>query len=187
MKAPFLIVVTGAPGTGKTTLGLRIAKDLDLPFVYKDGVKERLFDSLGWSDREWSKKLSTAAYQVLFYFAEALLSAGRSLVIEANFHPVRDTPFFIRLKEGSGCRIIQILCYAEGGILLQRFEQRGLSRRRHPGHMDEVTIHELTPELLKIYQQPLELGGQLIRVDTSNFGRIDYPNLISTLLQAVKE
>ena len=57
MTRPLLIVVTGAPCAGKTTLARRIAETFRLPLIAKDDIKESLFDSLGWKDREWSKQL----------------------------------------------------------------------------------------------------------------------------------
>jgi shikimate kinase len=39
-KRSFLIIVTGAPAAGKTTVGRRLAEAFGLPFIYKDGIKE---------------------------------------------------------------------------------------------------------------------------------------------------
>ena len=90
MQTPLLVIVTGLPCTGKTTLVQKIAAELRLPLITKDGIKERLFDSLGWSDREWSKKLGKATFDLLFYFIEVELRAGHSLIAEARFFPEYD-------------------------------------------------------------------------------------------------
>lgn len=57
-----LIIVLGPPCAGKTTLARRIAQEFQLPLIAKDDIKESLFDSLGWRDREWSKKLGRATF-----------------------------------------------------------------------------------------------------------------------------
>ncbi len=82
---PCLVLVNGLPCSGKTTLARQIAKELNLPLFEKDSIKERLFDTLGWSDLEWSRKLSRASKQVLFYIIAEELKAGRSLIVECNF------------------------------------------------------------------------------------------------------
>src|ERR1700712_3623889 len=105
-----LIIVTGLPCTGKTTLGRHIAKELGWPFVHKDGIKESLFDHLGWSDRAWSKLLGRASSELLYYFAETQLAAGHSFVIESNFDPTFATPRFQALQAQYGFTPIQIYC-----------------------------------------------------------------------------
>ena len=57
MAATPLIIVTGPPASGKTGLARRFAADLRLPLICRDDFKEKLFDTLGWSDRAWSKRL----------------------------------------------------------------------------------------------------------------------------------
>ncbi len=61
----FQIIISGPPGAGKTTIGKLLSKELSLPFFYKDEIKESLFDTLGWSDAEWSKKLGVASMKIL--------------------------------------------------------------------------------------------------------------------------
>ena len=129
---PTLIIITGAPGTGKTILGRQLAADLKLPFVYKDGIKETLYDTLGTQDREWSRQLGLAAYALLEHFAEILLQAGQSFIIESNFHKELALPMFVGLKEHWGYRPFQILCQTEPTVLLERFKARTAAGTRHP-------------------------------------------------------
>ena len=58
---PRLLIVNGLPGSGKTTLSRELAPRLGLPLISKDDIKELLFDQLGWSDREQSKRFGGAA------------------------------------------------------------------------------------------------------------------------------
>ena len=62
-----LIIVSGPPASGKTTLSRRLAADLRLPLVQRDSFKEIMFDTLGWQDRAWSQRLGGASYELLYY------------------------------------------------------------------------------------------------------------------------
>lgn len=144
---PLLVVVSGPPGVGKTTLARRIAQELELPFVHKDGIKELLFDRLGWQDRDWVKKLNSATYDVLYYFVASLLAAGCSLVVESNFKREEDTEKLLALKKRFDFCPLEIECQAQGEVLLERFRAR--IGRRHPGHADHLLLDHLGPTLLK--------------------------------------
>src|ERR671929_100801 len=98
MPKPLLLIVSGPPAAGKTTLGRRIARDLQLPFIAKDDIKETLFERLGWGDLALSRQFGRASYDLLYLFAEAQLMAGRSLALESNFSPEHANTQLLRMK-----------------------------------------------------------------------------------------
>jgi len=185
MPPPLLVIVTGAPCTGKTTLGLRLAADFRLPFIYKDGIKEILFDRLGWKDKQWSKLLSLASYDLLYYFVESLLKYGKSLIVEANFKTQVDTKNFLALKSQSEFVPFQILCRAEPEILLERFRSRAGAPERHPGHIDHLTEGDIRESLWRGEYQALAIGGQLVVVDSTDLAGVDYAYIFTTLRAAI--
>ena len=79
MLLPALVLISGAPGTGKTTMGRHLATGLRIPYLGKDLIKESLFDSLGTKDREWSVKLGIASIEKLEGSANVLKSCLRCL------------------------------------------------------------------------------------------------------------
>ena len=178
---PLLVIVLGPPGSGKTTLARRIAQEFRLPLVAKDDIKESLFDSLGWHDREWSKKLGHATFGLLFYFIEAQLAAGHSLIVECNFDNENATPRFRALQDKYNFEPFQIFCHAPEEILAQRFRSRWASGTRHPGHVDDQIDAAQFSTILKRYQEPLNLGGTVIKIDTTDFDHIDYSGLYHEL------
>src|SRR5436305_11454514 len=113
MSKPIVVLINGWPCTGKTTLAVRLAEMLSLPMVAKDGVKELLYETLGYSDRPWSQKLGAASYELIYYFIEAQVKAGKSLIAEANFHPESAGPRLQRLVREYDFRTIQIMCTTE--------------------------------------------------------------------------
>lgn len=146
--APVLLLISGAPCTGKTTIGRQLAADLRLPFLSRDDIKDLLFDTLGWSDREWSRKLGTASWELLYYFLEIELGAGRSLMVESNFRPESATAKLKALHQRHSYTLIQILCNTEHDVLLRRFAARAASGERPSGHLK----HEQTEELRSALQ-----------------------------------
>ncbi len=184
--APVLVVITGAPATGKTTLGRQIGHDFALPFFSKDDVKDRLFDALGWSDREWSRKMGSASFQLLFAIAEAQLAAGRSLILEANFRPDFDTPRFFDLIARYPCAPFQVYCDAAPDTILSRFQARWEAGARHPGHaeheqMTDFVANHLTPGAYA----PLAIGGALHMLDTTDLARLDVAPIYAALRAAL--
>lgn len=168
-----IIIITGLSASGKTTIGKELAKRMSIPFISKDAVKELMFDGLGWKDREWSKKLGLASYDLLYYFAEALLRAKVSFMIESNFKSEFDTPKFMALKEKYDFDVVQILCKADGEVLFDRFKKRSESGQRHPGHVDTTSFDEFKNTLLTGRCEPLALQGKIIEIDTTDFDKVD--------------
>jgi predicted kinase len=184
---PLLLIISGPPCTGKTTLGRQLACDLGLPFIHKDGFKELLFDSLGWSDREWSKRVGGASYRLMFYFAEALLKARCSFALEANFYPEFHTGLFTALQQKFPYYPLQVNCQANPEIILERFQARASTSERHPGHVDDSTVSELAAALSHNRHLPLPLGGEVWVVDTTDFDQLDYPALLRAVKAAARQ
>jgi len=181
MSKPLLIIISGLPGTGKTTISKRIAKELSLPLINRDEIKEALFDTLGIKDREWSKKLGVASYKILYQIIDSFLQANRTIIIESNFKPEFDDKRFLDLQKIYKFESIQIICKTDGEILFERFKKRSESGERHPGHVDDQNYDEFKEILLQGKYQALNLGSDTLDIDTTNFDTIDYNSIFSAI------
>ncbi len=184
MNTPLVIIVTGPPATGKTTVGRQIADTLHLPFINKDGIKELLFDTLGWSDVEWSKRLGVASYAILYHLIEAELRAGASFVAESNFHPTYDNEKFAALRAKYDFIVYQVLCSADGDVLYERFAARSASGERHPGHQDDLRRDEFAEILRRGHHDPLDIGGETYELDMTDLGAVNTDGLIAAIRDA---
>ena len=141
--SPILILISGFSCTGKTTLAKTIAQRYSLPLIGRDDIKESLYNSLGYKDREWSKKLGIASYNILYLFIEQLLANQQSLITESNLKSAIDTAKLLNLKSKYQFNLLQIHCYTSVEIALQRFKNRAISGERHPGHADCLIYEEM--------------------------------------------
>lgn len=66
-----LVYVSGAPGSGKTSLAVPLAAELGWALLTKDRIKETLHDALEppEPDREWSRRLGATAMELLWALA----------------------------------------------------------------------------------------------------------------------
>lgn len=185
MKSSQLIVITGMPGSGKTTLAKKVSALLSVPLVEKDVIKELLFDNLGWNDREWSKKLGLATYGLMDYFIEEHLRSGGSLIVESNFKPEFDSLKFQRWKEAYGCNIIQIVCTASSDVLYERFVARAKDGSRHPGHVDASSTDEWEAFFSnpKNKTEPIGVESEVFSFDTSDFSKISIDEVVKYITQ----
>ena len=187
MPAPLLVVVTGNPGVGKSTLARRLADELRLPLLAKDAIKERLGDVLGPpADRAASQALGRATMLVLFDVVDELLRGGQSVIVESNFYG--DAAERLRgaiagagevggaalataasRRERAAGRPLAPESPEDGGVRVVQVlvecppalaAERYAARTRHPVHV-LTEIGELPP------LDPLDLPGDLVRVDTT--------------------
>jgi predicted kinase len=170
-----IVVVTGPPAAGKTTVAEALADGLRLPLIAKDPVKEVLFDALGHGDVEWSKRLGRAVYPLLYHVLEQQLRAGRSCVLEANFDHAAATDTLAELRARRPFRALQVVCVADPEVLLARYAARA---GRHPGHLDAQRVDDVREAIAAGRWRALDLGGETVEVDTTDWATVDVPALV---------
>lgn len=183
---PTVILITGHPATGKTTLAKVLATELGLPLLHRDALKETLADTLGWSDDEWSLKLGAATWELLYHLIETMLRANVSHIVESNFRPKFASPQWQQLYERYQPRIIQLRCEAEPEIVITRHQTRVETGERHPIHRFDSDPSGYRSVL---EQGPLgwvNVPGQRLSIDTGVLDKADYAT-IATRIQPYLE
>ena len=180
MTNPLIIVITGPPGTGKTTLGRMLEARYNLPLLYRDGIKELLFDHIGWSDTEWSKKLGIASYKLLLYSMELLFQTKQPFIVESNFYPEFNEKDLKEIIEKYSYKTLQIHCNAKNETILKRFRTRSYTTERHPGH-GYLGNDELLDRLENNAWGVLNIDSTILSLDTTNFSEINYNEIFSEI------
>ena len=169
---PLLILLNGGPATGKTTVGLRLAKTFGIPYFSKDGVKEPIFDEVGlpvaWETEDGlsGRAMNEASQTILIYIIEELLASSTSCIIDSTFQ-AHHAPRLQSLLKRHSFRLVQIHCRTEAGVLRRRWESRMTSGERHEGHRDFELARRLDPAAVERDFRQLEIGGLQITLDTT--------------------
>jgi predicted kinase len=166
-----IVLVTGAPGSGKTTLAGSLAASLQMSLIGKDLIKETLWDALDPpdGDLEWSRRLGAAAMELIW----TLAAQSRRAVLEANFRPHSEYER-ARLSQLSAI-LVEVHCSCPAEVAQERYARRAAQTDHHRAHVTPT----LSSALLAEFDQPIGLGP-VITVDTTR--AIDLQKLTSDVL-----
>ncbi len=154
------MLVSGAPGSGKTTLARPLARALGFALISKDDIKEPMFDTLGAvaGDLTQSRKFGAASWEVLW----SLARHSPRLVLEANFHPDSDDE---RSRIAAlPAEITEVFCRCPAAEAARRFNVRASTLERHKAH---AAVSEITEDdVIRLFGKPIGIGP-VIEVDTT--------------------
>jgi predicted kinase len=161
------VVVSGPPGSGKSTIAPRLATQLRLPLVAKDTLKEALMSVLPPSDLEMSRTLGHAAIRAMFAVAA---DSAPGAVLDGNFH--RTAAADIARLPGT---LVEVFCRCDREVAAERYRSRATAR--HPGHFDTARTDEdlWNDEVAR----PVAGGWPVLDVDTNR--PVDVEALVAEL------
>ncbi|MDB5033380.1 MAG: ATP-binding protein [Chlorobi bacterium] len=166
-----LIIITGPPCTGKTSLSGMISGRYSIPAFGKDRIKEPLADLLNNGGDIPSQRLGIAAEELLYVVAEELMRAGSTVILEGTFRDRYARVPISGLAGRHAAEVIQIQCVADPEILLSRYRARD---GRHPIHPALDGAAEFERDMRRGRYEPIDIPGIIITHDTTDFAAVDY-------------
>jgi predicted kinase len=155
-----LIIVCGLPASGKTTLAKELSRRLKIACIHKDSIKECLFDELGLSTLDDSKRLGKPSVATLFHLAKQQIENDVDLIIEAPFNFPEDYPLFEEWRNIYDIELHTIVCSINTEERKRRFKER----ERHHAH------HDIDRQLVRSMDQQkhdyANIPGKQIRITT---------------------
>jgi predicted kinase len=154
-----IVLVSGPPASGKTTVARPLAERLGFALLTKDDIKETLFTAMDGppADVEFSRRIGSAAMDLLW----ALAPHCPAVVLEANFRTQSQYERDQVARLIAKADIVEVYCRIPREEASRRFAERARQERHHPAHV----LAEMPPERMTEYEEPFGLSP-VIEVDT---------------------
>jgi predicted kinase len=164
MNKPLLIVVTGRPASGKSTLAHILAKEIKCPLLSRDELKEGYLNTLGLQHAELDHAAAWYIYHAFFEVIGVLLSKGISLIVEAAFQDQLWKPQLSMLRDKAEIKVI--LCELSPALATARFEARLLNDPDRDRFHGDAQVRE-KGGLYTAGYEPVAIDVPTLKVDTT--------------------
>lgn len=166
---PTLVVVSGPPGSGKTTLAHALAQAIPCPAICRDEVKEGMAHAHGEDFQGgYGDPLTQRTLPLFFDLLRVLTEAGVSVVAEAAFQDRLWRPGLEQLADRANIRIVR--CRVDSAVSFERACTRASGNQsRLKVHGDSALAHGIAAwtEAVEAFEH-ISLPAPSIDVDTSN-------------------
>jgi glucokinase len=160
-----LVVVSGLPASGKTTLSRSLATELGFVHVWRDGLKVPLRPMTDAVPAESFDVVGLAMNELVNSIVSAVLDAGTGAVVDSNFNREDQADALRRLVAERRPRCFEICLWGDADVLTQRFIDRA----------DPPLTQDLRPyfeTVLHRERRPVLDTAVLVEVDTTDFSRL---------------
>ncbi len=163
-----LILISGLPATGKSTIAKNLAKKIKASVIRTDVIRKELFKTPKYTREE--KEL---VYNVTFLIAAYLLEGKRNVIIDGTFYKRHLRKRVYQIAEKTGCRMEIIECICPEYII-----QRRMTRRNARKNAKSDADYKVYKKIKKEYQP---IKRQHIIIDTSDYIKKNIEDLVNRL------
>lgn len=191
-----LIILTGAPASGKSSIVEAVGAKLGIDVISKDGFKIELFERYGFTNHAEKKKLSIEGEKIMHDTIKDYVNKNIDLIVDNNFKHF-DTVREIISQADVDVVIKCVYCIADYDVLAKRYNDRISSGNRHLALytlnqypvIDGVSeFHPLITrdDVERIEQgiQEFTFGQEVLKINTDNI-ESEFENLCNKVIEFI--
>jgi predicted kinase len=132
-RCPALIIMVGAPGSGKSYLARTLSTALGAELIQTDAVRKELFP-----DPRYTGEEHAAVYAECHRRIAATLGRGGCVIFDATNLREKRRGTLYRLAERANAKAIIVVAYASDEVIRARLQQR--AERRDPDDQSDADL-----------------------------------------------
>lgn len=126
---PFIVIVCGLTGSGKSSVSRELARRLDVPVVNSDVVRKRIAAKAGrqivpFNEGIYSPAMTEKTYATMASEAEQELAKGHGVILDATFSRRAQRKAIIDFAKRYGAPVAVIHCAAADATIERRLKER---------------------------------------------------------------
>lgn len=182
------MIIEGYLASGKSTFALQLSRSINVPYLIKDTFKTALCKNISIANRAESSRFSAITFDAMMYVTERFFETGNPVIIEGNFVPkgikkIDEAGALKQLIDKYNYTPLTFKFIGDTQILYKRFIEREQTVER--GQANKLG-EELPYDIFDQWCHNLDnfnVSGEIIRVDTTDFTRVDFNNYIESARQ----
>ncbi len=151
-----LVVVSGLPGTGKSSFSRRLTRDLPSVVLESDALRKVLFPSPTYTGRE-SGRLFDAIHTLI----ESLLGRGMPVILDATNLEENHRESLRRIADRAGAKTVLVQVHAPSNVVEERMAARSSETHREDSSDADWSVYQ------DMRGKEQRIRGDYISVDTS--------------------
>lgn len=173
-----LIIVSGFPGTGKTTISKKLVKKYHYSFLSKDLFKEKLFEEYGFKSVEEKKELDKKAEQLFYEKLKCNVDNDIDTIVDKWLQGIHLIEKIISNKDVT-LIFIRLICNPQ--VACDRYNKRIISGERPSSFVAlnryPVDTHTVFEKAMTVESMNEKASRKFDRTGINNLMEIDTSNI----------